>query len=584
MMLKKLHLIKFIPLLFIILSAYSPATHQEVYQLEIYEQAKKYYKRAEYQNCQNILAPLLKSCTQTNITPYAFFYDALSAYHQAMPEIAELSFLKLARYYSDWSQYDEVLYWLSQLRFEQNDYLTAFFYLAKIKNTSFEISIKQMKNHFLARLTDISTLDILLRHYPNDVSIAKAWLTQQTLLPFMKQETERIAQVAKKFGLYNYLYNPLDELKSIKKTVYHVAVLLPFFLNEVNYEEKNSNQFVLDLYRGIQAAVDRLYQQGIQIELHAYDTKKSEHVTAELLAQEEMKHMDLIIGPLYANTIPLVADFAKKYRINMFNPLSVNSYAVGNNPFVYLFRSSLDSQARQAASFTQKKLDMSNPRIGIIYGTTTEDLLKASIYKEYIEQATGKEIELLLEFDQKASQEFLAMFRSKDKKPEPDALNTAFQQNKFILDALTHIYIASQDELIVANVLSAIQIRKLKPFIIGDEAWLKKNSVTLDQLQHLNIHFIAPDYIDYDQEMLHMFRRSFYDQFGIYPSYYAEIGYDMMLFLGKMLFEYGTYFQKYWGDIVYRGQIFSGSSYGNHHDNQHIPVVKFEKSKFVILE
>ncbi|OJW72254.1 MAG: hypothetical protein BGO68_05925 [Candidatus Amoebophilus sp. 36-38] len=576
-MLKNVSFIRLIYLFFIlILSGYNPITQQEAYQLEIYEQAKKCYKQAEYELCQQILTPLLGHVPQTSITPYALFYYALSAYRQSMLEVAEITFTKLEKRYPNWSEQNEVLYWLAQLRFEQNDYITAFFYLAKIKDPSLDTPIGQMKNHFLSRTENINLLETLLRHYPKDVSVARSWLNKQIQLPFMKQDSVRITQVAKQFGLTDPIDDPLREIKSIKKDIYQVAVFLPFFIDEVNYEEKNSNQFVLDLYKGIQAAVEKLYHEGLNIELHAYDTKKSETVVADLLAQQEIKNMDLIIGPLYANTIPLVADFARKHGINVFNPLSINSYAVGNNPFVYLFRSSLETQAKQAAYFTQQHLNILNPRIGIIYGTTAEDSLKAHLYREYVEEVMGTEIELMLELEPKTSQEFLGMFRRTTSEVQVD------EQDKFIFDDLTHIYIASQDDLIVANVLSAIQIRKLKPFIIGDEAWLKKSSVTLDQLQHLKIHFIAPEYIDYNQESLHSFRRSFYDQFGMYPNYYAEIGYDMMLFLGKSLYQYGTYFQKHWGDTAFPGQIFSAFSYGKHHDNQHIPIIKFQKSKFVI--
>jgi hypothetical protein len=577
-MLKRISYIGFICLL-LTLSAHTPAVDAKTYQLETYKHAKKYYKKGDYQACQKLLSPLLESSLETSIIPYAYFYYALSAYRQSMPEITEQTFTKLIQYYPTWHQHDEVLYWLAQLRFEQKDYITAFYYLKQIKNSSLDTAISQMENHFLAQTEDVVLLDILLRHYPYDIAIAKTWLNREIELPFMKQDCQRIAEILERFGLTSETYEPLRNLTSLKKDTYHIAVLLPFFVNEVNYEEKTSNQFVLDLYKGIQAAIEKLYQEGIHIALHAYDTQKSATVTAQLLEQDEMKHMDLIIGPLYANTIPLVSEFARKHGINVFNPLSVNSYAVGNNPFVYLIKPSLETQAKQAAYFTQQHVDLSQARIGIIYGTAPEDLLKANIYRECVEEYTGKEIDLVLELQPQTSQQFLNMFRG----PSSNApAKSPDQLDKFILDNLTHIYIASQDELVIANVLSAIQIRKLKTHIIGDEAWLKKSSVTLDQLQRLQISFVAPDYIDYNRESLHAFRHDFYNRFGVFPNYYAEVGYDTMFFLGSMLSKHGRYFQKHWVDEFFQGQIFSGFSYGKHHDNQHVPIIRFQQSKFVV--
>jgi len=545
--------------------------------LTLYQQAKEQYDQANYATCQELLKPLLETDQPIATTPYAFFYYALAAYRQSMPEVAAQTFTKLIQQYPTWHQRHEVLYWLAQLRFEQPDHLAAFSYLAQIEDPTFEASILQMKTHFLSKAISPHLLTILFNQYPHDSTIAKAWLQQQVQLPFMQQDTNRIRQVAQQLKLLDWLYDPLSELSSIKKDTYHVAIFLPFFIDEVNYEEKTSHHFVIDLYQGIQAAVEKLHQEGMPIEVHAYDTKKSADVTAELLEKKEMEHMDLFIGPLYASTFPLVADFAKIHGINLFNPLSVNSSVVGNNPFVYLLKPSLETQARQAAHFTLKQPDFQDARIGVVYTNAPEDVLKANIYKQYIEQCSGKSVERMLELNLETLQQLLNRFRNTKKK------DTNTGQESFEIDDLSHIYIASQDELLVANVLSTIQIKKLHPCIIADEVWLKKSIVTVDQLEQLHINFVAPEYIDYSKESLHEFRGGFYDQFGVYPNYYAMLGYDMMFFLGKMLFQYGTYFQKHWKQDMVAGQVLAGFAYGTHHDNQNVPVIRFQDSQFVVV-
>ena len=56
----------------------------------------------------------------------------------------------------------------------------------------------------------------------------------------------------------------------------------------------------------------------------------------------------------------------------------------------------------------------------------------------------------------------------------------------------------------------------------------------------------------------------------------------MIVFLGKMLSQYGIYFQKHWEEEQYQATIFSRFTYGKHHSNQHIPIIRFDKDKFVI--
>jgi len=566
----------------LLLVAKTAAANPEKENLKIYKKAKKYYAAANYKAAQVALEPLITAAENSAITPYALFYYALAAYHQKAQELAEDIFFRITQEFPVWDQLGEVLYWLAQLRFEQADYTTALAYLAQLTDKAWEKPIQQIKVYFLQPIEDLATLQSLLKQYPEDQTIAQILLDKLAAQPFIKQDHDLIHTLVQRFNLTFRSHNPIDSLPTLKKPSYNVAVFFPFFIDEVDYEEENNNQFVLELYKGIQVAVTELAHKGIPINVFAYDTKKDATTTAALLAQEEIKSMDLIIGPLYAATIPLVADFAKEHQINFFNPLSVNADAVGTNPFAYLFKPSLETQARKAAAFTQATQQGAEPlRVGIIYGTSPEDSIKAYTYKQYIEYNTNQEVALMLQLEPAASQQFLSAFRAIERK-NALLMHDNEQVEKPDLDKLTHIYVASQDELIIANVLSAIEIININPYIIGDENWLRQNSITLDQLERLRLRLVAPNYIDYTKASLYDFRHAFYNQFGQYPTYYATIGYDMMLFLSNMLMQYGTYFQKHWENQSASGVIFTGFAYGRHHDNQHVPIIRFQEAAFVI--
>jgi hypothetical protein len=575
-MLKKIF---YITLILSIFSTYRPIMYGQSaeptsWQLKVYKKAKKSYESTSYTRCKVLLEPQLVSPFLTKLTPYAWFYYALASYKEGSLNQAATSFKKITQFCPYWPQKEEALYWLAQIHFEQQDYLGAFYHLQSLQDAKlFKDSIR-LKRHFLSQPESAAWLDTLYSLYPSDATVASAWMHQQKWLPFIVQDVEAVQQVARQFGYMDALIDPLQDLPSAKKEVYHVAVLLPFFLHEV--DKHHTDIFMLDLYRGLQAAVTKLCQQGIYVVLHPYDTQKSLAITETLLAQPAMKAMDLIIGPLCDDVLPLVAAFAKENQISLFNPLSINTSVVSNNPFVYLLRPSLETQARKAAYFIQQNDDLSQARIGIIYGGTVEDSLKAHLYKQYIERLSPKGIDLMLELDEENARRFLNRFRKGMLQTE------GTEGEKEILDRLTHIYIASQDELVVADVLNTLQIRKLFPTILADEGCIKKDLLTVDQLQQHRLFFIAPDYVDYQKEGVHNFRKDFYDQFGLYPSHYAMIGYDMMFFLGKMLFEYGVHFTKYRHTALFPGQIFGGYLYGLYYDNQHVPIIQFKDAGYVV--
>ncbi len=558
--------------------AHTPWAHMDQELSKKYKTAKKHYAAADYVAAKAALAPLIHAEGKSDITPYALFYYALSAYYNKETALAEDTFKRIIDAHPDWEQKDEVWYWLGQLKFEAKDYHAGLSRLANITSKEFQVSLGKMKIHFLRQIDDIFLLQVMYRQYPKDQDIAKVLFDKIVQQPLISRDLDLLETLARDFNWSIDRHDPIKEAASLKKDSYNVGVLFPFFVDEVDYEEESSNSFVIALYQGIKTAVAVLAEQGVKVNLYAYDTKKDPTVTASLLAKEEIKTMDLLIGPLYADTISLVSDFVRSYQINLVNPLSENKDVVGDNPFVFLFKSSLDTQAIQAAEFTLQGCDDACD-VGIIYGNSKEDALQAYTYKQHIEFSTGKAVAWMCPI---APEEAYDAFNVLE---QPSSIHDEDREGKeqpVSLEGLTHLYVASKDELIVANLLSAAKALKHPPCIIGHEAWLRHSLFTFDQLKQRRLYFVAPDHITHEKDSTRKFKRRFYDHFAQYPQNYAYIGYEMMLFWGQMLAQHGGYAQKYWKKEFYPGVIFEGITYGAHHDNQYVPIVQFKNGRFVV--
>ena len=483
--------------------------------------------------------------------------------------------------YPDWEQKDEAWYWLSQLGFEVGDFSTGLARLGNITDKKLKKSSRQMKLYFLRQLDNVITLKTLFEQYAGDRDLAEVLFDKVLQQPLPSFDFDLLNTLARDFNLTWQKQASFKEMVSLKKESYNVGIFFPFFVDEVDYEEESSNPFVIALYQGIKIAAMELAGEGIKINLFAYDTKKDPGTTATLLAQDEVKCMDLIIGPLYAATIPIVAQFARTHRINFFNPLSENTEVVGDNPLAFLFRSSLETQARKAAEFTLKNAE-GELGVGIVHGTSKADTIQAHTYKQCIERSTGKEVTFMISITPEEAQSFLNAPRKAAPEIVLGGKEEAVDQIPLGINGLTHIYVASKDELIIANLLNAVEVLK-RPFcIIGHEAWLRRSSLTFEQLKHPHLYLVAPDYIDYDKAGIYKFRDTFYKNFAQYPTIHACTGYEIMLFLGRMLAQHGTYFQKHWDQQFYQGEIFEGVMYGTHHDNQHVPIIQFQEDRFII--
>lgn len=545
-----------------------------------YEAAKKVYKAEAYAEAKSLFDGLRKIQHPPSLSPYIYFYYALAAYHNGEKAIAKQAFLEIQAKFPDWHKQNEIYYWYAQCSFQEGHVEKALAALAFIKDKDMAQPVLQIKKFFLKRIVNNEYLQELTKKFPNDPTIKAILHKKIARQAYFTQDCSLLDKLKQQYNVADYTYDPLKRLVSKHKASYDVAVLLPFFVEELDYQAC-TDQFVIELYQGIQLAIEKLAKEGIVINLFAFDTKRNVEVTKALLAQEAMPYMDLIIGPLYPDTIPLVAAFAKKHKINLVNPISNNSAVTHENPFTFLFQPDLETCAQRAATLTLNDIHakaIAQPCIGIFYGIEQKDVLQATIYKHKVEQQLGKPIDLFVQL----SSATIKSFFKQATKQEEERLESS-EQEQLDVTTLTHIYVPSQDELLISNVISLCLKLGIKPQIIGHEQWIKKEILNIHQLKRLPILFLSPNYIDYNRPALGAFRKKFFEKNATEPNEKSYIGYEMMLFFGRMLGDYGTYFQKKWENMHYSGLIFQGLYYGKYHANQHVPVLRFRKDQFVVV-
>ena len=92
---------------------------------------------------------------------------------------------------------------------------------------------------------------------------------------------------------------------------------------------------MVEYYEGFLMAVDSLKRTGTSIDIYTYNSGPETASLNTLLAQPEMKQMDIIFGPLYQSHIKPVADFARREDIRLVIPFTSKDNTVFSNPQVY---------------------------------------------------------------------------------------------------------------------------------------------------------------------------------------------------------------------------------------------------------
>jgi hypothetical protein len=577
-----------------------------------YRQGKEMYESGRYDFAMEILKPLTLPSNKSTFSPYAGYYYSLSAIENGYSFLAEEMLKQIIVQYPDWDKLDLIRLWLAKVYFNEENYADGLATINDIKDPGIKQKSDELIQSELSHVEHVDSLTNLYYLYPYIDGLAITLADKISSQPLMKQDRALLLEIIEKFNLDKERYNFIEQFDSVKKDVYNVAVLFPFMLEDINPNNlRRSNQFILDIYDGIKIGINSLREKGIVVNLYAFDTKKDAFTTQELIESGELDGMDLLIGPLYPETVKLVSDFSLKKRINMFNPLSSNSDLIENNPFCFLLKPTYENMAYAAADFIKK--NHRNKNAMIFYEDDPRDSLMAFTYKASIEEdsftvvltqkITGLDtISVYNTMTQKfrfdeldlSEEDSLRMverydlydyFERLSRVSSYDELRKIRPLELFVIppDSIGHIFVATNKEVIAASSISGMETRGDSITLIGYEDWLDYKSLSLNQMELLDVKFIAPGYIsntnphlqDVYQKILHTINTS--------PNKYHYLGYELINFVGEMLHQHGIYFQVgLYDQEVYPGILYQGFDYSKSNDNQLIPIIEFEDSHFLI--
>ncbi|HYI78411.1 MAG TPA: hypothetical protein VEW65_12390, partial [Chryseolinea sp.] len=151
-------------------------------------------------------------------------------------------------------------------------------------------------------------------------------------------------------------------------------------------------------------------------------------------------------------------------------------------------------------------------------------------------------------------------------------------------DSLGSIFVASDDALIYAKIVSSIETRRDQIIALGSERWINQTSIDLEKFQTLPIVLSAPNFTNRAKPATIAFEKKYISTHGKPPSDYAAMGYELMLILGNQLKKNGVYFQEAMAKGPVNGFLTEGVNYQDGRSNSLIPFIKFTDGNMVVVE
>ncbi len=352
--------------------------------------------------------------------------------------------------------------------------------------------------------------------------------------------------------------------------------MFPFRLDEFHADKRlRSNQYVYDLYNGIRLAKDKLQEEGITVNLFAYDVDNDANKALELVNSSAFAQTDLIIGPLYIEPNRIASAYANQNNMLLLNPIATSSELIANQPMSFLAQPSLTRQAQKAAE--QARSLGGSRRAAIYFGMSRKDSLLAVAYQNELKRQNYQ----IVDFRKMSgtAQNMADAMQLNGTSAPPRSVTATVTPNGVTLG---NIFFASNNEDDGARMLEALSRRHVSgPLIATSTAFdYYRNSVST--FTRRDLYLLYPDFVDNTREPVMAFQEAYIADRNTIPSVFASQGYDMMLFFGRQLARNGTQFRS---RTTLRSDtddyLLSGFDYTQANENQIVPIVKYQDGRFV---
>lgn len=542
-----------------------------------YFNGKALFRDGKYNLAMETFKPLIPYDAKNNFSEYAAFYYALGAYHQGFKAVAKNTLLQLKTTHPKWNKMDEVNFWLGKILLDERDYFQGLKMLSAIQDRKMQPDIEGVKMAALSAVGDTETLKMMYEEHPKDQTIARTLAAALSADQGNLEDKKLLEDLIAKF---NFKRNEFiaEAPPTYFKDVYSVSVLLPFMVNTLEPSPApKRNQSVLDLYEGMKQAVDTLDKMGVKLSLRAYDTEWKVNKINTILNTDELKNTDLIVGPFFQDEAKPIHDFSVANRINTFNPVHNNSELVGSNPYAFLYQPDTETLGRKSGEFLASYVKKKNCLV--FYGASKRDSLLAANFIQAAHK-NGLKIKAAHKVPKDGSRMIFDILTT------PTEFDDYKNPIQFTLakDSLGSIFVASDDALIYAKVLSSIETRRDQITVLGSEKWLTQSTIDLEKYNTLPIILTAPNFPNPQKPACIAFEKKFVKTHGRVPSDYATVGYELMLILGNQLKKNGVYFQEAFAKAPIPGYLTEGVDYRQSRSNSLVPFIRFTAGEMVVVD
>ncbi|HKL03254.1 MAG TPA: LysM peptidoglycan-binding domain-containing protein [Cryomorphaceae bacterium] len=377
---------------------------------------------------------------------------------------------------------------------------------------------------------------------------------------------EKLSQEARKAEKY----------ESVRKDVYKLGLMLPFEFSLNDSLEKNLHsgkslfvltEIALDYYRGAQIALDSLKKMGLNAEVFVYDVGEDLVRSRETVKRDEFSELDLIFGPLHKSSLAVISDASKKSETYLVSPNSFANEVFEDNPYLLRAMASEETMMRYLANYVAIHHQKHN--VYMVNSEGPKDWPYRKLFKENYNKAIGTFPNAIHDSIRSITKEFINPEKAGDwlRKDTPNVVVVPSNQLAFVSDFMTRLSRLDEE----------YQIR-----VYGLDNWVKYENIESNYKNRFGLRIVAPQFLNFDDEQLIFFLEEYRNRYGMEPTShgYGYLGFDLMMYFGTALMNYGTGFPIKFGEMEMEGVSsnfrFGKSTTGKEFENKSVFILEYD--------
>ncbi len=369
---------------------------------------------------------------------------------------------------------------------------------------------------------------------------------------------------------------PNQPIESLQGS-YNVAIMAPFNTHKETYGQVRSKTSIksIEFYAGVKMALERLGMEGLNLNVYTYDTQGSAGVTSSLFNRPEMYNMNLILGPMKTDALKMAASKVRgKQNTFLVSPWNPKTSITSANPNYIQVSPSLSSHCRAIMRHVLKNYSASKVVLACREGGTENKNFKYFQDEQRVIRRNASAPKL---------PELIAQYG--DDIPLQD----------YYRSDTTVFIVPSWDEKFVSNLLRKIYSENGGSHVVvyGMPQWKDFERIGYEYYERLNVRISNSNFMDKDNPEIQNFRRDYYNMMGAVPGKDAILGYDLMMYFGRMLKKRGATFAQflnrdYGGNHLHTQFNFNGIfksgtenfSKAERFENQYLNILHYKDFKF----